>query len=111
MLASFAVHDARAAAAPEKGVAAVLAGCLAEMGHLLAGRDVVRPDQGVEERHWLEKTMVFESRATLRRRALCVERCLFPSSMFRHFGSLRGRWTKLSAGPHSIRLPTTESVT
>ena len=51
LLAPLAVHDARTAAAPEKGVAVVLAGRLAEVGNLPPGGDVVGPDEGVEESH------------------------------------------------------------
>ena len=51
LLAPFAVHDARTAAAPEKGVAVVLAGRLPEVGNFLSGGNVVGPDEGVEESH------------------------------------------------------------
>jgi hypothetical protein len=54
LLATFAVHDAGTATAPKEGIAAIFVGCLAEVGYLFAGGDVVSPDQSMEEGHRME---------------------------------------------------------
>ena len=69
MLAAFAIHDARTASAPEQGIALKLPGCFSQMGNLLAGGDVVGPDQGVEESHWAASLLL---RLTLESSPNCV---------------------------------------
>lgn len=52
ILPALAVHNSRAASAPEKRVALILARCLAEMGNLFARGDVMGADESVKECHW-----------------------------------------------------------
>ena len=51
LLFPFAVHDAGTAATPKKGIAIVFIRCLAKVGDLFSGGDVMCPNQGVEESH------------------------------------------------------------
>lgn len=51
LLAPFAVHNAGAATAAEQRPAGIFVCRLAKMGNLLAGRDVVGPDQSVPKRN------------------------------------------------------------